>query len=161
MERELADQMRLGMRRLASGVSIVTAKDEANNRLAMTASSVTSISDEPPSLLVCIHQNSYLVDAIRGTRVFCINLLSRDQKDISVHCASSVSEKDRFTFGEWERDENTGLHFLKGAQAVFICELVNEIEHGTHSIFLGDIRAVLAGSNPVDPLIYLNGDYLG
>lgn len=152
--------MRMGMRRLASGVSVVTGRDKQNNRLAMTASSITSLSDEPPSLLVCIHKNSYLKNAILETGVFCINLLAADQQDISVRCASPDESLDRFALGEWEKDSVSGIFYLKQAQAIFHCAKTREFEYGTHFIFVGDIQAVVVEGQQVNPLIYLNGRYV-
>jgi flavin reductase len=157
---DLAQQMRLGMRRLASGVCVVTAIDEHRNRLAMTASSITSLSDAPPSLLVCIHQASYLSEAIKDTRSFCINLLSEDHQEISRRCASPEEDVDRFSLGEWVRDTSTGIDYLKDAQAVFFCNKTAELHHGTHFIFVGDIHSVRIGTADVKPLIYLNGKYV-
>lgn len=157
---DLAQQMRLGMRRLASGVSVVTGCDTQANRLAMTASSITSVSDAPASLLVCIQKSSYLCDAIRDTGIFCISLLSANHQDISVRCASPDEDLDRFALGVWEQDESSGLYYLSDAQAVFHCELGNELEHGTHFIFVGDILAVRVAATEVAPLMYLNGQYV-
>lgn len=156
----LAQQMRLGMRRLASGVSVVTGRDKQNNRLAMTASSITSISDDPPSLLVCIHKDSYLKNAILETGAFCINLLAADQQDISVRCASPDENLDRFALGRWEKDSTSGIFYLKKAQAIFHCEKTREFEYGTHFIFVGDIQSVVIEEQAVNPLIYLNGKYV-
>lgn len=157
---DLAQQMRLGMRRLASSVSVVTGSDFEGNRLAMTASSITSVSDSPASLLVCIQKSSYLCQAVRDTGIFCINLLSDKQQEISIRCASPDESLDRFALGSWQQDLDSGLYYLMDAQAVFHCTLSNELEHGTHFIFVGDIQAVRVAETEAKPLMYLNGQYV-
>lgn len=158
MSDELALQMRLGMRRLASGVSVITAKDDEDKRFAMTASSVTSVSDSPPSLLVCIHKETRVGGAIAKTGLFGINVLSRKQRDVSVTCATPEVETSRFDCGEWQVDPHSGLSFLTDAQAVFFCEIAEIVPYGTHRIFIGNIKKVLLHGE-VDPLVYYDGNY--
>lgn len=152
--------MRLGMRRLASSVSVVTGRDREQNRLAMTASSITSVSDAPASLLVCVQKSSYLCEAIRDTGVFCINLLSEQHEEISMRCASPEEDLDRFALGDWIRDEKSGIYYLRDAEAVFHCKKAAELEYGTHFIFVGDIQSVRVAEVAVKPLMYLNGKYV-
>lgn len=159
-EKDLAQQMRTGMRRLASGVSVVTGRDDEDNRLAMTASSITSVSDSPASLLVCIHNDSYLSAAINATGLFCINLLANEHQDISIRCASTEEELDRFAIGDWVLDADSGIYVLRDAQAIFYCEKTAELEYGTHFIFVGNILSVQLGSEEINPLIYLDGKYV-
>lgn len=150
--------MRLGMRRLASGVSVITARDDAETRFAMTASSVTSVSDAPPSLLVCIHNETRIGSAIAKTGVFGVNVLSRKQREISVTCAIPEVETSRFDCGDWQVDPLTGLSFLEDAQSVFFCEVAKIVPYGTHNIFVGNIKKVLLHGE-VDPLVYYDGTY--
>ncbi len=157
MSDELALQMRLGMRRLASGVSVITARDD-RDRFAMTASSVTSVSDAPPSLLVCIHNETRIGKAIGKTGVFCVNVLSRRQQEISINCAIPEVETSRFDCGDWTMDPASGLSFLEGAQSVFFCEVAKTVSYGTHNIFVGNIKKVVLHGE-VDPLVYYDGGY--
>ncbi len=157
---DLAQQMRQGMRRLASGVSVITGRNNEGHRSAMTASSVTSVSDDPPSLLVCVHQESYLGTAIKETASFAVNLLSSAQQEISVRCATPDEELDRFALGNWVLNDKHQLYVLEDAQAVFLCELKREMVYGTHFIFVGDILSVQIAQQEVDPLVYLNGNYV-
>lgn len=158
MSDELALQMRLGMRRLASGVSVITARDINGDRFAMTASSVTSVSDAPPSLLVCIHNETRIGKVIAQTGLFCVNVLSSRQQGISVTCAIPEVETSRFDQGDWQVDSTSGLSFLKDAQSVFICEIAKTMSYGTHSIFVGNIKKVMLHGE-VDPLVYYDGGY--
>ncbi len=157
---ELAVQMKEGMRRLASGVSVVSAAHEGV-RFAMTASSVTSVSDSPASLLVCVNKQARFSQPMHSGDHFCVSLLSAAQQDISNTCAMPNDEEVRFATGNWCKDETTGLFYLKDAQAAFICKKAQKIEHGTHDIFIGNIEKIHINSDDINPLIYLNGGYLG
>ena len=155
----LAVSMKLGMRRLASGVCVLSTTLPGNKRFAMTVSSVTSVSDSPASLLVCINQlvsqQDYL--ATLGSQ-FAINVLSVDHQDVSNICAGREPNRNRFEIGNWADDE-TGLPVLADAQAVFICQSDHVTNYGTHKIVIGAIHKVILNGADVDPLLYADGSY--
>src|SRR5690606_41612198 len=101
-DNELSQLMKLGMRRLAAGVCVLSMRAETGEPFAMTVSSVTSVSDNPASLLVCINkqvsQQGHL--STLGNR-FAINILSQDVQDVSNLCASREVGYDGFEFGYW------------------------------------------------------------
>jgi flavin reductase (DIM6/NTAB) family NADH-FMN oxidoreductase RutF len=151
--------MKLGMRRLASGVCILSACADNGESFAMTVSSVTSVSDNPASLLVCINklvsQHAYL--STLGNH-FAINALNSNQQDLSNLCAGREQGRNRFSLGDWQRDEN-GVPYLTDAQAVFFCQADMVAEYGTHHIVVGKIHQVLVGEDGVNPLLYVDGRY--
>lgn len=155
----LAVSMKLGMRRLASGVCVLSTSLPNNQRFAMTVSSVTSVSDSPASLLVCINQQvsqqGHL--ATRGSQ-FAINVLSVDHQDVSNICAGREPTRDRFDVGHWE-DDDTGLPILADAQAVFVCQTDQVTTYGTHKIVIGVIHKVILNGAVVNPLLYADGSY--
>ena len=155
----LAVSMKLGMRRLASGVCVLSTILPDNQRFAMTVSSVTSVSDSPASLLVCINQlvsqQGHL--ATLGTR-FAVNVLSVAHQDVSNTCAGREVNKNRFTVGNWVQDD-TGLPILADAQAVFVCEADQVTTYGTHKIVIGVIHNVILPSTGFDPLLYADASY--
>lgn len=155
----LAVSMKLGMRRLASGVCVLSTTLPGNQRFAMTVSSVTSVSDSPASLLVCINQlvsqQGHL--ATLGSQ-FAVNVLSTDQQDVSNICAGREPSRDRFGVGNWE-DDDTGIPILADAQAVFICQTDQVTTYGTHKIVIGVIHKVILNGADVDPLLYVDGSY--
>ncbi|SMF40239.1 NADH-FMN oxidoreductase RutF, flavin reductase (DIM6/NTAB) family [Alteromonadaceae bacterium Bs31] len=148
-----------GMRRMLASVSIVTASNRAGERFAMTASSVTSVSAEPPSLLVCVNQKAGLDHAIDESEFFCVNVLSAKHKQVAVNCASSDTLETRFQHGNWHVEENTGCYFLGDAQAIFFCRKQLVQPYGTHHIYVGDVIETRVAQGEVSPLGYLNGDY--
>lgn len=158
-EVDLAEALKKGMRNLASGVCVLTGISNSGERVAMTASSVTSVSDDPPSLLVCINKNAKLDTVLTNTRAFSVNVLSKDQEDISNLCARPAEGESRFAVGNWVVDKATGLSYLDDALSVFICEKKHVHGYGTHNIYIGDIHKVHFGSDGPDILVYAKGAY--
>lgn len=155
----LAVSMKLGMRRLASGVCVLSTRLDNNQGFAMTVSSVTSVSDSPASLLVCINQQvSQQAHLATNGSQFAINVLSSNQQDVSNICAGREPTRDRFEVGNWE-DDDTGLPVLGDAQAVFICQTDQVMTYGTHKIVIGVIHRVIINGAVVDPLLYADGSY--
>jgi flavin reductase (DIM6/NTAB) family NADH-FMN oxidoreductase RutF len=158
-DNELSQLMKLGMRRLAAGVCVLSMRTDTGEPFAMTVSSVTSVSDNPASLLVCINkqvsQQGHL--STLGNE-FAINILAQDQQAISNLCAGRELGRDRFAVGAWV--ENTGgLPYLEDAQAVFFCKVDMASVYGTHHIVVGLINDVVVGAAPPAPLVYVDGRY--
>jgi len=157
-EVDMNSAMREGMRRLASGVSVISTKTTAGARFAMTATSVTSLSAEPASLLVCINRNTSMYEAVKDGGAFCVNVLRFDQQEISNKCASGDQGEERFEVGDWQ--ETADLPYLEGSLAVFVCDQEQAINYGTHRILIGAIKRVLVDDgDTIDPLVYLDGGY--
>lgn len=157
IENDPAAAMRAGMRRLAATVSIVCLRGSDGQRHAMTASSVTSLSDDPASLLVCINRSAACYPAFVDGADFSVNILKRTQQDLSVLCAGQGQGDARFARGNWA--EEAGTPYLQDAEAAFFCKNVRLVEYGTHIIVIGDICKVHTADGEPDPLIYLNGAY--
>jgi flavin reductase (DIM6/NTAB) family NADH-FMN oxidoreductase RutF len=160
-EQQLGRAMKAGMRHLASGVAIAATRDAEGMAHAMTVTSVTSLTDQPPSLLVCLHRNSSMFKALAGTEFFSINLLRQDQAEISERCAFTPEDEDRFCVGEWREHGEYHIPYLDDALTCFLCRVSQKIDYGTHSIVIGDIVAVLAPGDGAQPLIYCRGEYRG
>jgi Conserved protein/domain typically associated with flavoprotein oxygenases, DIM6/NTAB family len=145
------------MRRLASGVAIVTALGD-DAPVGMAATSITSLSMAPPAVLVCVNQAAGLHAHLREGCPITINLLSREQQDVSSAFGGAVARELRFGVGQWSSDEK-GLPILKGAQASLSCSVDTLIPYGTHSIVIARVDSVTL-SDDVDPLIFQDGKYL-
>lgn len=158
-DNQLSQLMKLGMRRLAAGVCVLSMRTDTGEPFAMTVSSVTSVSDNPASLLVCINkqvsQQGHL--STLGNE-FAINILSEDQQDISNLCAGRELGRDRFALGAWATNARN-LPYLEDAQAVFFCKVDMASVYGTHHIVVGLINDVVVGDAPPAPLVYVNGRY--
>lgn len=152
----LADAMKKGMRQWASGVSVISARDAQGQPHAMTASSLTSISDQPASLLVCINQNARMASLLqRGIR-FCANLLAENHETLSNLCASPDAQDKRFEEGRWHL---AATPRLADAPAVFECEVDKVVSYGTHEIVIGKIVQVFLYEATTGPLCYWDGGY--
>lgn len=155
----LAVSMKLGMRRLASGVCVLSTALEGGERFAMTVSSVTSVSDAPASLLVCINQAvSQQAHLSSPEARFAINVLSVEHQDVSNICAGRDPSRNRFDIGQWITEE-AGLPVLADAPAVFICKTDKVMTYGTHKIIVAAINNVIINGAKAEPLLYANGSY--
>lgn len=145
------------MRRAVSGVSIVTTSGDFG-RYGLTVSSMTSVSAEPPMLLVCVNKSSVAHDAIAGNRRFAINVLSARQQSLAASFAGSDAFGPAYDFssGEWTVS-SSGLPQLVTPAAIFECDLDTALAAGTHSIFIG--RVTRAYGAEETPLAYSNREY--
>lgn len=158
-ELDLPTALKKGMRNLASGVCVISGLNIDGSRAAMTASSVTSVSDTPPSLLVCVNKSARLDAAMSGTDTFCVNVLSKLQENVSNTCARPAEGEARFAVGNWDVDSTTGLSYLHDALSVFFCKKSLVVPYGTHNIYIGDITKVHFGGGEPDLLVYAKGGY--
>jgi flavin reductase (DIM6/NTAB) family NADH-FMN oxidoreductase RutF len=151
----LAAETRLALRRLASSVAVVTCHD-GRARHAMTATAVNALSMQPPSMIVCINRAAAFHAAIDEAASFAINVLHRNQVDISMGCGGKARGDERFGFGAW--GEDSGVPILTDAQARIVCAKEAKFDYGSHSIFIG--RVISVGMHgEIDPLIYVDGRY--
>lgn len=148
---------RKAMRRLSSAVAIVVAEG-VDGFTGMAATSITSLTVEPPSVLVCVNKTASLHACIVDGAPFTVNLLSRHQREVSAAFGGAVARELRFTVGQWTRDPY-GIPMLDDTQANLSCVVDGIMAYGTHSIVVGRVRHVrLTGE--VAPLIYQDGNYL-
>jgi len=157
LDKPVSEAMKLGMRSLASGVCVIAARI-GDEKFAMTASSVTSVSDKPASLLVCINklvsQQEYF--STQGSK-FSVNVLGTEHEAISNLCAGREPGRDRFSLGNWHFDKVSP--YLTDAQVVFFCETDMFISYGTHQIVIAHIQQVYKGDVSFAPLLYADGGY--
>lgn len=154
---DLSAGLRAGMRRLASSVCVISLRDAGGVPHAMTATAVSSLSDDPPALLVCVNRQAAAYPALMDHRPFCVNVLQESQADLSVLCASK-SEEGRFSKGRW-LDHANGLPYLEDAEAVFFCSNDRLVEYGSHLIAVGKLLEVRTAASAVKPLLYADGKY--
>lgn len=153
----IAESLRQAMRGLAKSVVIITTVDREGNRHAMAATAVTPVSMAPPSMLFCINRDASSYSTLLDGADFCINILAFHHLDLAHLCSGGAKGEARFNTGAWVQDE-TGVPYLKNAQASVICVQDQRIPYGTHDIFIGQVRKV-ALSEDIDPLIYANNAY--
>jgi flavin reductase (DIM6/NTAB) family NADH-FMN oxidoreductase RutF len=154
---ELTQGMRQAMRRLAASVVVVTAR-VGDTRYAMAASAVTSLSMDPPSILICVNRSASIFPILEAGRDFCVNVLSGSHEDVSIACSGAQKGEGRFQVGDWRDDPDTNTPFLGDSQASLICAVDGIHHYGTHGIFIGKVKRVHLHGD-VYPLIYLDGRY--
>ena len=150
----IQDNFRLAMRRYIYSVSIMSSKDDGYLN-AITVSSVTSISMDPPSLLICINKSARIHDTLKIGSEFCINLLNKDQEELSNICSNEDSYDERFKDKNWN---TKGVPFLANAQANIFCKVDKLSSYHTHTIVVGLVQDANY-SDEISTLTYVNGNY--
>jgi len=147
------------MRSLAGAVSVVTTGRDPLERTGFTATSVSSLSIEPPTLLVCFNRDSSSWPALQEHGSFCVNVLAHDQLHVADRFAGRNGHKGvaRYEGAKW-RELATGALALDGALAAIDCDIDAVIDHHTHEIIIGRVRAVEL-RNGAEPLLYWQGAY--
>lgn len=139
----------------ATGVTVVTTLDEAGQPVGLTANSFTSVSLEPPLLLVCIAKTAGSLEAMEAAENFAVNVLHIGQQPTSNLFAKSG--EDRFASTPWSRGHN-GAPLLSGALVNFECRRHALHDGGDHVILVGEV--IRARFEPRrDPLLYFRGKY--
>ena len=142
------------MRQVASSVTVVTTQGEAG-RLGATVSAFSSVSADPPTVLVCLYAESRIAKAVTGNGRFCVNVLPEDSADVA----------DRFAgrHDGWVSDRFDGIACAEGAAPLiagatgFQCDVQQAVRSGSHLIVIGHVKAV--DTADAAPLTYRVGAY--
>lgn len=137
---------REAMSRLGAAVNIITTADAAGDS-GLTASAVCSVTDEPPTLLVCINRNSSQNERFKQAGILCVNVLTHAHQALSPVFAGEGNHPmaERFAMASWQRLA-TGAPALDGAAASLDCRIDQITEVGTHSVFFCVVQAIRLGS---------------
>ena len=146
----------IAMRGITSTVNVISAKLN-DERHAMTATSVTSLSLSPPSMIICINKEALIHNTIYEDTKFCINVLSNQQKDLSEVCSNSEEGEPRFKDKGWVDDKE--LIYNSNSISNIFCLCTKVIDHSTHSVFFGEVIKVNI-NNKNKALLYASGEYL-
>ena len=130
-------------------------RDNGGNTNAITVSSVTSISMDPPSLLICINKSSRIHDTLIIGSKFCINLLNKDQEELSNTCSDEEKHEQRFNDKNWNLED---IPFLANAQANIFCKVDKLSSYHTHTIVVGLVEDAKFSDN-ISTLTYVDGEY--
>jgi len=140
----------------ASGVTVVTAQTESLGLKGMTATSFSSVSMDPPQILVCINKTADTGDAVLEGKSFAVNILKAEQQEISNQFAGGASQEERFANVEWHKGE-TGSPVIDDALVSIECTVVDQVLAGTHWVVIGEVQNVECRSG--QPLMYFNSGY--
>jgi flavin reductase (DIM6/NTAB) family NADH-FMN oxidoreductase RutF len=160
LDRETSpDEFRGAMRHLVGAVSVITA-GRGDDITGMTATSVSSLSVDPPTLIVSINRASSTWPLLKRYGFFGVNILTSDQLDIAERFSSKNGLKggQRFAGGEWIT-RSPGAPLLVGACAAVDCEVEEVIERHSHAIVIGRVRDLVLSKHQ-SALAYWHGRYV-
>jgi flavin reductase (DIM6/NTAB) family NADH-FMN oxidoreductase RutF len=150
-----AEDFKRALSRRASGVAVVTARNGERIH-GMTVSAFTEVSLEPPLVLVCADKASNTLPVIRAGGVFAINVLARDQQELSNRFAVKKDEDKRFDGLQFDVGR-TGAPLLRGVAVNIDCRVVAEHDVGDHVVYIGQVEEVRSFDR--EPLLYFRGAY--
>lgn len=145
---------RATLARFASGITIVTARDRVGGDVGMTVSAFSSLSLDPPLVLVCIANGASVAPVLEHCDAFAVNILAEDQEALSRRFAER--ELDRFDGVSVSRGA-LGLALLDGALANLECRVTARHPAGDHTILVGEVKE--ASLREGHPLLYYRGGY--
>ena len=149
---------RHAMAGLAAAVNVVTS-DGPYGRAGFTATAVCSVTDEPPTLLVCLNRTASAHPAVTGNASLCVNTLMVTQQDLSSLFGGKTPMAERFAAAKW----NTGVSgapVLEGAAVSFDCRITQTVSVGTHDILFCEVLALHRHAAPA-ALVYFDRCYHG
>ncbi len=149
-----SEEFRRACGRFSTGVTIASVMDAQGTPYGLTVSSFTSVSLDPPLILICLGHDVSVIDIFRASPYFGINVLAENQRDLSERFARKGY--DRFNGLAWHRGE-TGVPLLPGTLAAIECAVERRITAGDHDIFVAEM--VGARVNDGEPLIHFASRY--
>ena len=141
--------------RFATGITVVTTVDADGNPHGMTVNSFTSVSLNPPLVLVCVNLRNSILGHFLTASAFGINILSADQESVSRRFATSGT--DRFQGMNWQLGDALRVPLLQNVLATFECAITHVLELGDHTVLVGEVKAASAIEG--DPLLYFDSRY--
>ncbi|QOC21388.1 flavin reductase family protein [Wenzhouxiangella sp. AB-CW3] len=148
--------MRQALGCFATGVTVVTARDASQQPVAMTVSSFTGVSLEPPLVLWCAQRGVAPIADFLAAQSFAIHVLHAGQQDLAMHFARDVA--DKFSGVDWQAGAED-LPLLKGCAACFQCRSERHVDGGDHVVLFG--RVVALDHHDVEPLVFHRGQLGG
>jgi flavin reductase len=148
------DAYRAAMRQMASSVSVVTAAYGGRIH-GMTATAVTSVSADPPTLLVAVNRTARSHAFVTSSGRFAVHVLNESQLAIASRFAAGID--DQFAGCAYELEPG-GCPVLPDAAATFVCRASSAYDVATHTLFIGTVESATNGGRP--PLLYFDGAFV-
>ena len=150
-----------GMRALTSGVTVIGAYGPDGSPMAMTATAVSSLTADPPSLLVCVNRSASMAPALVKNARFSVNVLAADQIDVAKAFGGQLAVRGtgRFIYGNWHRVDDAEVPLLTGSRVSFECEVSHVHDWATHHIVIGTVLDVHFSNKSGKSLVYTDGKY--
>ena len=149
------------MRSLVSGVTVVAAQDRQGACVGLTATAVTSLSADPPSLLVSVNRASAMAPALVRDTLFSVNVLAADQVDVAEAFGGQrgLRGTGKFAYGHWYRSVS-GTPLLAGSVVTFECVVSEMADFATHRVVMGAVLDVHVERAGAAALAYRDGRYV-
>jgi flavin reductase (DIM6/NTAB) family NADH-FMN oxidoreductase RutF len=144
------------MRSVAASVTVITSDGPAG-RAGATASSFTSVSADPPTVLVCLRAESRIAAAVSKNKKFCVNVLAQHHHHVADRFAGVHDPEIQDRFDGIDVASGDGEDVVLDGATTFACQVENMMTSGSHLVILGRVTTVTSKNNP--PLTYLNGEY--
>lgn len=151
-----ADDFKQALQLWASGVTVVTTYSEKWGVQGMTVTAFSSVSIDPPQILVCINDSADTGTGIQESGCFAVNLLNTDQQNVSNQFAGGSTQQQRFENTPWKSGA-TGAPLLDESIMSLDCKVVDKFRSGTHWIIIGEVQDAICRSG--EPLLYYRGAY--
>lgn len=145
-----------GMRQVVSSVAVVTTTGPAG-RHGATVNAFSSVSADPPQLLVCLRSASRIAAAVRANETFCLNILSYSHPHVADRFSGAHDNIIADRFEGIEADHSDERWFVLKDATAFACSVNERLTTSTHTIFLGEVHYVQTSEH--DPLVYQQGRY--
>ncbi|MEU4227761.1 flavin reductase [Nonomuraea sp. NPDC026600] len=141
---EAQRSFRTAMANLSAAVNVVTT-DGRHGRAGVTVSAACSVTDAPPTMLVCVNRSSSSHDIVLANGRVCVNVLGTDQEELAMHFAgaTNVPTAERFGEGSWDFDTH-GVPVLRDALASVVGRIITRRTQGSHTVAFVEIDAVTA-----------------
>jgi flavin reductase (DIM6/NTAB) family NADH-FMN oxidoreductase RutF len=151
------DTYRQAMGNWGTGVTIVTTTDPEGVPYGLTVSSFTSVSLEPPLILVCLDNRLSGFALFQNSKTFGVSILADSQEDVSRVFAKKGAERPASLYAMGK----TGVPLIRGALVGLECKVINAYPGGDHTIFLGEPESIdfMAAEGGAKPLLYFRGRY--
>jgi len=149
-------EFRNAMARLGAAVNIITT-DGPGGQAGFTASAVCSVTDSPPTLLVCLNRSASVYEAFNANRRLCVNTLGTGHESLSTLFGGKTPMAARFQAADWSTLA-TGSPVLEGAAASFDCHITQIASVGTHDVLFCEIKALVCNDH-ADGLIWFDRGY--
>ncbi|BCU65250.1 NAD(P)H-flavin reductase RutF [Acinetobacter bouvetii DSM 14964 = CIP 107468] len=147
---------RQGMSNLGAAVNVITTQGAAG-QAGFTASAVCSVTDTPPTLLVCLNRSASVFETFKANKVLCVNTLNAQQSHLSNLFGGKTPMQERFSHGVWN-SLVTQAPVLEGALVSFDCEVVQSMSVGSHDVLICEVKAVQSQDGQ-NALMYFNRSY--
>jgi len=151
------EELRQALRQFASGVTVVTAEHDGELH-GITVSAFTSISIEPPVIMVAINTASSIIGSILDSEHFAVHILSAEQQELSTRFAASLPSEEKYRELHVEAGP-TGAPTIDGVLALIECALDQTLLVGSHMLMFGRVIRAVSESQPGAPLIYYHRAY--